>query len=157
MFTTTGHRPETRQHLRLATDAQGKLVSLRHESINTTSFTDCYVEACGTSTRSLYSCPNVLVSHSSVEVHQGTPTSMRAPGAAPGLFALESAMDEMAEKVGMDPLAFRKLNGITGLAAAIANAVYHATGKRIRNLPISRDKQMDQTNADSLMSAANTL
>jgi xanthine dehydrogenase YagR molybdenum-binding subunit len=110
MFTTTGHRPETRQHLRLATDGQGKLLSMRHESVNTTSFTDRYVEACGTSTRSLYSCPNVLVSHSSVEVNQGTPTSMRAPGAAPGLFALESAMDEMAEKVGMDPLAFRKLN-----------------------------------------------
>jgi xanthine dehydrogenase YagR molybdenum-binding subunit len=47
--------------------------------------------------------------------------------------------------------------GITGLAAAIANAVYHATGKRIRDLPISLDKLMDQTNADSLMSAANTL
>jgi len=110
MFTTTGHRPETQQHVRMATDAQGKLVSVRHESINSTSFTDQYVENCGTSTRSLYSCPNLLVSHKTVEVNHGTPTSMRAPGAAPGLFALESAMDEMAEMVGMDPLAFRKLN-----------------------------------------------
>jgi len=110
MFTTTGHRPETRQRLRLATDAQGKLVSLRHESINTTSFTDQYVENCGVVTRSLYSCPNLTVSHKTVEVNRGTPTSMRAPGAAPGLFALEAAMDEMAETLNMDPLAFRKLN-----------------------------------------------
>jgi len=110
MFTTTGHRPETRQRMRLATDDKGKLVSVRHESINTTSFTDPYKENCGTSTKSLYSCANVLVSHKIIEVNRGTPTSMRAPGAAPGLFALESAMDEMADKVGMDPLAFRKLN-----------------------------------------------
>jgi len=110
MFTTTGHRPETRQRMRLATDDQGKLVSVRHESINTTSFTDPYKENCGTSTKSLYSCANVLTSHKIIEVNRGTPTSMRAPGAAPGLFALESAMDEMADKIGMDPLAFRKLN-----------------------------------------------
>jgi xanthine dehydrogenase YagR molybdenum-binding subunit len=110
MFSTTGHRPETQQRLRLATDDKGKLVSVSHESINTTSFTDPYKENCGTSTKSLYSCPNVLVSHKIIEVNRGTPTSMRAPGAAPGLFALESAMDEMADKIGMDPLAFRKLN-----------------------------------------------
>ncbi|MEB0042990.1 MULTISPECIES: xanthine dehydrogenase family protein molybdopterin-binding subunit [unclassified Pseudomonas] len=110
MFTTTGHRPATQQRVRLATDAQGKLISVRHESINTTSFTDQYVENCGTSTRSLYSCANVLVSQKTVEVNHGTPTSMRAPGAAPGLFALESAMDEMAEIINMDPMAFRKLN-----------------------------------------------
>ena len=110
MFTTTGHRPETSQRLRLATDAKGKLVSVSHESINSTSYTDPYKENCGTSTKSLYSCENVLVTHKIIEVNRGTPTSMRAPGAAPGLYALESAMDEMADKLGMDPLAFRKLN-----------------------------------------------
>jgi xanthine dehydrogenase YagR molybdenum-binding subunit len=110
MFTTTGHRPQTRQRLRLATDDKGKLVSVSHESINTTSFTDPYKENCGTSTKSLYSCANVLVTHKIIETNRGTPTSMRAPGAAPGLFALESAMDEMADKIGMDPLQFRKLN-----------------------------------------------
>jgi xanthine dehydrogenase YagR molybdenum-binding subunit len=110
MFTTTGHRPQTRQRLRLATDDKGKLVSVSHESINTTSFTDPYKENCGTSTKSLYSCANVQVTHKIIETNRGTPTSMRAPGAAPGLFALESAMDEMADKIGMDPLQFRKLN-----------------------------------------------
>ncbi|KAA0019574.1 xanthine dehydrogenase family protein molybdopterin-binding subunit [Salinicola corii] len=107
MFTTTGHRPETRQRLRLATDDNGKLVSLRHESINTTSFTDQYVETCGSVTKSLYSCPNLTVSHETTQVNRGTPTSMRAPGAAPGLFALESAIDEMAAAAGVDPLQFR--------------------------------------------------
>ncbi|WP_110636491.1 xanthine dehydrogenase family protein molybdopterin-binding subunit [Salinicola salarius] len=107
MFTTTGHRPETRQRLRLATDENGKLVSLRHESINTTSFVNQYVETCGSVTKSLYSCPNLTVSHETTQVNRGTPTSMRAPGAAPGLFALESAIDEMADAAGVDPVQFR--------------------------------------------------
>ncbi len=110
MFTTTGHRPETQQHLKLATDNHGKLVSLRHDSINTTSFTDTYVENCGGMTQGGYSCPNVAVTHKTAQVNHGTPTSMRAPGAAPGLFALESAIDEMAAVNGIDPLAFRILN-----------------------------------------------
>ncbi|GFZ64326.1 aldehyde oxidase [Pseudomonas amygdali pv. eriobotryae] len=110
MFTTVGHRPETRQRLRLATDASGKLVSIRHESFNNTSMLDDYTENCGGVTKSLYACDNVLVSHKISSINRGTPTSMRAPGAAPGLFALESAIDEMALASGMDPLVFRKLN-----------------------------------------------
>lgn len=110
MFTTSGHRAETSQRMRLATDSSGKLVSLRHESHNSTSTTDAYTEPCGSVSKSLYSCPNVLVSHKNVPVNRGTPTSMRAPGAAPGLFALESAIDEMAEAAGIDPMDFRLLN-----------------------------------------------
>ncbi|WP_434114353.1 xanthine dehydrogenase family protein molybdopterin-binding subunit [Paraburkholderia caffeinilytica] len=110
MFTTVGHRPETLQRVRLATDDAGKLVAIAHESYNSTSTLDPYTEACGGMTKSLYSCPNVLVSHNNSAVNRGTPTSMRAPGAAPGLFALESAIDEMALAIGMDPLAFRQLN-----------------------------------------------
>jgi xanthine dehydrogenase YagR molybdenum-binding subunit len=110
MFTTAGHRPETLQRIRLATDDAGKLVSIRHESFNSTSTTDAYTEACGGVTRSLYSCANVLVNHKNSPLNRGTPTSMRAPGAAPGLFALESAMDELALLRGVDPLAFRQMN-----------------------------------------------
>lgn len=110
MFTTVGHRPETQQRMRLAADAKGKLVSLRHESLNTTGFGDQYVENCGSMSASLYSCANVEITHGTVQVNRGAPTSMRAPGAAPGLFALESAIDELAEKCQMDPLAFRQLN-----------------------------------------------
>lgn len=110
MFTTVGHRPETLQRIRLATDAHGKLVSIRHESFNSTSTLDAYTEACGGVTRSLYACANVLVNHKNSPLNRGTPTSMRAPGAAPGLFALESAIDELALLHGADPLAFRKMN-----------------------------------------------
>jgi xanthine dehydrogenase YagR molybdenum-binding subunit len=110
MFTTVGHRPETIQRVRLATDANGKLVSTSHESYNSTSPIEDFTETCGDMTKSLYSCPNVLMSNNSSAVNRGTPTSMRAPGAAPGLFALESAVDEMAHTMGMDPLAFRQIN-----------------------------------------------
>ncbi|MES1954383.1 xanthine dehydrogenase family protein molybdopterin-binding subunit [Salinisphaera hydrothermalis] len=110
MFTTTGHRAATQQKIRLATDDDGKLVSISHDSINTTSFVNRYVESCGSCTKSLYGCDNVRITESTVQVNHGTPTSMRAPGAAQGLFALESAIDEMAEQIGMDPLEFRRRN-----------------------------------------------
>lgn len=110
MFTTTGHRPETRQRMRVSASVEGKVTSIRHESVNTTSFIDQYVENCGGMTQSVYSCPNVTVSHHTTNVHRGAPTSMRAPGAAPGLFALESSIDELALACGMDPLQFRLAN-----------------------------------------------
>ncbi|TDX29951.1 xanthine dehydrogenase molybdenum binding subunit apoprotein [Modicisalibacter xianhensis] len=113
MFTTTGHRPETRQRLRLGTDEDGRLVSVRHETISTTSTVDqvgTYVESCGKMTQGLYTCDNLSVTHATTRANRGTPTSMRAPGAAPGMFALESAMDEMAHQLGMDPLEFRRRN-----------------------------------------------
>lgn len=110
MFTTTGQRPETRQHLRLSASADGRITSIRHESVNTTSFIEQYLENCGGMTQSLYSCPNVLVTHHTTSVHRGAPTSMRAPGAAPGLFALESAIDELALACGQDPVQFRMTN-----------------------------------------------
>ncbi len=110
MFTTTGHRPATHQNLKLGADANGKLQAIVHDSVNSTSFVGNYVETCGSVTKSLYDCSNVRVTHATAQVNQGTPTSMRAPGAAPGLFALESAIDELAETIGMDPLALRKAN-----------------------------------------------
>ena len=110
MFSTTGQRPETRQRLRLSAGPDGKLTSMRHESVNTTSFVDQYVETCGSMTQSAYGCANVTVTHHTTNVHRGAPTSMRAPGAAPGLFALESAIDELALACNMDPVQFRLLN-----------------------------------------------
>lgn len=110
MFTTTGHRAETRQHLRLSADSNGKITSMLHDSISSNSYTGNYVEVCGRVTKSLYSCPNVTVDHAFTQINRGTPTSMRAPGAAPGLFALESAIDELALAAGMDPVDFRLAN-----------------------------------------------
>ncbi|RJS95219.1 xanthine dehydrogenase family protein molybdopterin-binding subunit [Salinisphaera sp. Q1T1-3] len=110
MFTTSGHRPETSQHLRLGATRQGVLTSIMHESINSTSSINTFVEACGGSTASLYACDNLRVTHATAVVDRGTPTPMRAPGAGVGLFALESAMDELAIALDMDPLALRRKN-----------------------------------------------
>ena len=107
MFYTTGHRPRTQQRMRLATDAQGKLVSLAHDYRNHTSFTDDIHENCGEATPFLYSVPNLRVSSALIKRNVGTPTPMRGPGAVPGLFALESAIDELALKLNQDPVAFR--------------------------------------------------
>lgn len=110
MFTTTGHRPATRQHLRLGANDAGKLVSIQHGTVSTTSFLNQYVERCGRMSKSLYSCPNVSILHETAQVNWGTPTTMRAPGATPGMFALESAIDELAIAAGRDPVEFRLNN-----------------------------------------------
>lgn len=110
MFTTVGHRAPTHQHIRMATDSNGRLTALSHDTINATSMINTRVETAGRCTPSLYSCPNVRVTHATVRANHGTPTAMRAPGAAPGLFALESAMDEMAVQLGLDPVEFRRRN-----------------------------------------------
>jgi xanthine dehydrogenase YagR molybdenum-binding subunit len=109
-FTTAGHRPFTRQRVRLAANSDGRLTAIRHDAESHTSLVTDYVESCGDATPSLYSCPNVAVTQAIVPVNVGTPTSMRAPGAAPGLFALESAMDELAIQLNLDPIELRRKN-----------------------------------------------
>ena len=110
MFTTSGHRPETSQHIQLGAKTDGTLTSIIHDSINSTSSINTFVEACGGSTSSLYASDALRVSHGTAQVARGTPTPMRAPGAGVGLFALESAMDELAIALDMDPLELRRQN-----------------------------------------------
>jgi xanthine dehydrogenase YagR molybdenum-binding subunit len=109
-FTTAGHRPVTRQRIRLGATAEGQLTALSHDSHSHTSFVTDYVESCGMSTASLYHCPNVSVTQALVRVNVGTPTSMRGPGTCPGSWALESALDELAVKLAIDPLDLRRKN-----------------------------------------------
>jgi xanthine dehydrogenase YagR molybdenum-binding subunit len=109
-FESTGHRPITQQHIKLGATTDGKLVSLSHEYVNHTSLLDDYTENCGEATPFLYSTPNLLVRASTTRRNVGTPTSMRGPGAIPGLFALESAVDELAIKLKIDPVQFRIMN-----------------------------------------------
>jgi xanthine dehydrogenase YagR molybdenum-binding subunit len=111
MFTSVGHRPPTVQTIELAAAKDGALRAIRHDTLNPTSPTTEFTEACGWNTsRRLYACENVAVSHRLVRVNVGTPTSMRAPGETPGTFALESAMDELAHELGMDPIELRLRN-----------------------------------------------
>src|SRR6185437_8347818 len=109
-FTVVGHRPATRQHLRVGAKADGTLTVIRHDSTMHTSKVDDFLEPCGEATKVLYRCPHLGVTHRLVPLHVGTPTPMRGPGAVPGLFALECAMDELAEKVGLDPIELRRRN-----------------------------------------------
>ena len=110
MFQNVGHRPRTQQRIRLGATAEGKLVSLEQDYLNHTSILDEYEETCGEATTYLYSTPNLKVTSGLVHLNVGTPTAMRGPGAVPGLFAVESAMDELAVKLKMDPIELRLKN-----------------------------------------------
>jgi xanthine dehydrogenase YagR molybdenum-binding subunit len=110
MFASVGHRPFTQQRLKLAATADGKLVSIHHDYRNPTSIGDDIKENCGEATPSLYSTPNLLVTSALVRRNIGTPAPMRGPGAVPGLYALESAIDELCVSLKMDPVQFRILN-----------------------------------------------
>jgi len=110
MFQSVGHRPRTQQRVRLAATTDGKLVSLQQDYLNHTSILDEYGEGCGEATPYLYSTPNLKVTAAMVPLNVGTPTAMRGPGAVPGLFAIESAMDELAIKLKLDPLELRLRN-----------------------------------------------
>ena len=110
MFTNVGHRPHTQQNVRLGADKNGKLQSLEHIYSTQANILGEYKEACGEASSSLYSVPNLLVRSGVARRNIATPTSMRGPGAVPGLFALESAMDELAVELKMDPIQLRLLN-----------------------------------------------
>lgn len=110
VFHAAGHRPVIQQRIRVSASPDGKLTSLQHDFMNHTSMLDDYKENCGEATKYFYSCPNVKVTFGLAPRNVGTPTSMRGPGAVPGLWATESALDELAIKLNMDPVQLRILN-----------------------------------------------
>jgi xanthine dehydrogenase YagR molybdenum-binding subunit len=110
MFGMVGNRPFTEQHFQVAARDDGTLTGMRHDVISTTSTFEDWNESSAILTRMLYATPNQATTHKLVKLDVGTPTFMRAPGETSGSFALESAMDEMAYQLNMDPLAFRLKN-----------------------------------------------
>src|ERR1700752_1913870 len=110
MFQTVGHRARTQQRVRLGATTEGKLVSLHHDYVYHLSMLDMYHEDCGEATPFHYSVPNVRVSFGRARRNVGATADMRGPGAVPGLYATESAMNEMAERLKLDPVKFRMLN-----------------------------------------------
>jgi xanthine dehydrogenase YagR molybdenum-binding subunit len=89
----------------------GRLQAVKHDVHSTVSFSKPYVEAAAHRTsRLLYKCANIQVSQKLVPLNVGGPTFMRAPGNAPGMFALECAMDELAIRLGIDPIELRLKN-----------------------------------------------
>jgi xanthine dehydrogenase YagR molybdenum-binding subunit len=110
MFSNVGHRPRCEQAMKIGATADGKLVALRQDYLNHTSFIDDIDEGCGEATPYLYSVANLEVTSALVQRNTGTPSPMRGPGAVPGLFAMESAMDELAIALKMDPVELRLRN-----------------------------------------------
>ena len=110
MFSGHGYRPFTWQKVRLGADKNGKLNAIIHEAVNNTSTTEDHGDNATNWTRQIYACANVDTPAKIVKTDLGTPQAMRAPGAVSGMFALESAMDELAYKLKIDPLELRLIN-----------------------------------------------
>ena len=110
MFHAVGHRPHTQQRVRLGATKEGKLLALRHDYIYTRSVLDAHHEDCGEATGFQYSVPNLRVTFGRARRNVGSGADMRGPGRVPGLYATESAMNELAHQLGIDPVQFRILN-----------------------------------------------
>lgn len=110
MFHFVGHRPRMLQRIRLGADAEGKLLAMRHDLTGWTSRFDEFVEPAAAWSRAIYACDDTATTHRLVRLDVSTPTFTRAPGAASGSYAMEAAMDELAARLDMDPLALRLKN-----------------------------------------------
>ncbi len=110
MFGQVGNRPQTEQFIRLGATDEGRLTATQHDVITETSVMEDWVEPSAICTRMLYACDNLATSHRLVKLNIATPTFMRAPGEASGTFALESAMDELACAINIDPIELRLRN-----------------------------------------------
>jgi xanthine dehydrogenase YagR molybdenum-binding subunit len=107
---TFGHRPETRQRLALGATSDARLEAIIHEAVAETSRFEEYSETVVNWSGVLYQCDHVRLGYTVVPLDLYTPLDMRAPGAASGVYALECAMDELAYKLGVDPLDLRLKN-----------------------------------------------
>ncbi|RMB84982.1 xanthine dehydrogenase family protein molybdopterin-binding subunit [Streptomyces shenzhenensis] len=110
MFTSVGHRPSGVQWLRVGATRDGELLVLNHRSLISLSMEDNDYEPFASATAFAYRCPNVITQDRQARINIAVPTSMRAPAEAQGNFALESALDELAYTLGMDPVELRLRN-----------------------------------------------
>lgn len=110
MFDNTGHRAETEQRVALGATKAGRLTSIIHEGLQHNSTYDEFVEPFSKPTHMMYASENFRASQRLVNINVGTPTYMRAPGETPGMYALESALDELAYKLNIDPIQLRLIN-----------------------------------------------
>jgi len=110
MFSLVGHRTPTIQRLRLGADRDGRLTAISHEVVEHTSRISEFAEQTATPTRVMYAAPHRRTTHRLARLDVPPPTIMRAPGETPGMYALESAMDELAAELGIDPVELRIRN-----------------------------------------------
>ena len=110
MFTGHGYRPETIQKVALGATLEGKLEAIIHEAFHNTSSFEPFSDNTTGFLKQVYACPNLHAPLKIAATDLATPTWMRAPGAVSGMFALESAMDELAYALKIDPLELRLIN-----------------------------------------------
>lgn len=110
MFTGHGYRPQTLQKVTLGADRNGKLQAIIHEAFHNTSSFESFSDNTTGFIRQVYACPHLDAPLKTAATDLATPTWMRAPGAVSGMFALESAMDELAYELKIDPLQLRLVN-----------------------------------------------
>jgi len=107
MFAVGGYRTPTIQRVRLGADPSGTLTALSHDVVEQTSLRHEFVQHTAVASRLMYAAPNLATTHRVARLNVPYPTTMRGPGEAPGMFALESAMDELAAACGVDPVQLR--------------------------------------------------
>jgi xanthine dehydrogenase YagR molybdenum-binding subunit len=112
-FNISTYRAETRHQIQIGASRDGKLMALRHEGWEISSRADAYAVGGTKTTTRLYACPNVDSLVSIVRADRDTPGFMRSPPEVPYMFALESAMDELAVQLNMDPIELRRINDTT--------------------------------------------
>ncbi|WP_411102961.1 xanthine dehydrogenase family protein molybdopterin-binding subunit [Streptomyces sp. cmx-4-9] len=110
MGAVVGHRASTLHRVRLGAGPDGALTAVAHEVTTYTSRIGEFVEQAAVPARVMYAAPNLLTAHRVVPLDVPTPSWMRAPGETPGMYALESAMDELADALGLDPVELRIRN-----------------------------------------------
>ncbi|MBF8192133.1 xanthine dehydrogenase family protein molybdopterin-binding subunit [Nonomuraea sp. K274] len=110
MFDVTGYRTPTIQRVRLGADTEGRLTALEHVAYEQSSTLVEFAEQTAVVARVMYATPALRTAHRLVRLDVATPSWMRAPGECPGMYALESAMDELAYAMGMDPVELRVRN-----------------------------------------------
>ncbi|HZP74493.1 MAG TPA: xanthine dehydrogenase family protein molybdopterin-binding subunit [Gaiellaceae bacterium] len=110
MFSVTGYRTPTIQRVRLGATRDGRLTAIAHDVVEQTSMLKEFAEQTAVVTRMLYAAPNRRTSHKLARLNVPTPSWMRAPGECPGAYALESAMDELARALDIDPIELRIRN-----------------------------------------------
>ena len=110
VMNVTGYRPQAHHHFRLTANASGQFGLLEHTGVSQTSENDRYLLPFGEVSAMLYECGGRKIEHWLLPTNSPTPCTMRAPGESSGMFVLESAVDEMAWKLGIDPIELRRRN-----------------------------------------------
>jgi xanthine dehydrogenase YagR molybdenum-binding subunit len=110
MFTGTGHREEQEQRVQIGADSDGRISTLKHDKLSLTSPFDDWAEPSLGVASQAYAYPNYQGTYRLIHGNTVTPTFTRGPGESTGMFVLESAMDELAHELGIDPIELRLRN-----------------------------------------------